>query len=337
MPRPKSSRYILGHLKCPNPSCQRHFSTDRAVKCHLNHPSSLCHFWVKSLEAQDNVEEDRDRLDHIILQDSNMSDCIPSYPDTLPDCHPTCNNDMQDMAEKSDTISQVDEKIDIEQAIPQHQPVKEGFEETFLGAAQTYGQGLDVFDYITHCDANAPDRESNSYYPFSCFTDWEVARWLSRLNVPMYAVDEFFKLKYVCAFKLISCCFYKLNTYFLLQVQDRPLSFKSSRELRNLVEQLPSPPSWLSTNVVVPGGSSKKPLTLYYRDTLQCFRHLFGNPLFKNYMEYEPKRVWEDESMSSQIYTEMMTGELAWGIQVGIPFYRMRWGSDYVSESNIIG
>ncbi len=141
-PRPKSSRYIIGHLKCPNPSCQQHFYTDCAVKCQLNHPSSLCHFWVKSLEVQDNVEEDR--LDPIILQDSLMEDFITSYPATLLDCHPSCNNDVQDMAEKSDAISQVKEKIDIEQAIPQHPHVKEGFEETFLGAAQTYGQGLDV-------------------------------------------------------------------------------------------------------------------------------------------------------------------------------------------------
>ncbi len=48
------------------------------------------------------------------------------------------------MAEKSDAISQVKEKIDIEQVIPQHPPVKGGFEETLLGAAQTYGQGLDI-------------------------------------------------------------------------------------------------------------------------------------------------------------------------------------------------
>lgn len=54
-------------------------------------------------------------------------------------------------------------------------------------------------------------------------------------------------------------------------------------------------------------------------------------------MEYEPKHVWEDESMSSQIYTEMMTGELAWEIQVGTLFYRMGWGSDYISESSFTG
>jgi hypothetical protein len=152
---------------------------------------------VKSFE-QNNVKGIRLGSDPFIVQDIIMEDQLA--PDAFSDLQPSFIDNMEAYDENPDVTIQIEEKTNMQQSAPQCSVVREGLEETILGAAQTYGQGLNIFDYITYCDENAPNRESNPYYPFSCFTDWEVARWLSRLNIPMYAMDEFFKLKYVCIF-----------------------------------------------------------------------------------------------------------------------------------------
>ena len=66
----------------------------------------------------------------------------------------------------------------------------------------------------------------------------------------------------------------------------------------------------------MPGGSTKDPLNLLYRDGLECFSFLFGNPVFVDHMDYSPRRVWTDDNMLSRIYDEPMTGDFAWELQV---------------------
>ncbi len=68
----------------------------------------------------------------------------------------------------------------------------------FPGAAKTYGDGKDILSQIAEDDKFHEERKVNRYYPFSCETEWELASWLARLDVPMSAVDNFLKLKYVC-------------------------------------------------------------------------------------------------------------------------------------------
>ncbi len=80
---------------------------------------------------KNDVEEDM--LDCIILQDSVIENCFTSYLDTLPDHHHLFHNDVQSIPGKPDTITQVEEKIGIEQPILQHAPVKVEFGEAFLG------------------------------------------------------------------------------------------------------------------------------------------------------------------------------------------------------------
>lgn len=79
---------------------------------------------------------------------------------------------------------------------------------------------------------------------------------------------------------------------------------------------LPSPPPWRQRVLHVPGSSTKRPLTLLYRDGLECFEFLFGNPLYFGHCDVAPKRVWTDEERKERLFTEMMTGDMAWDIQV---------------------
>lgn len=88
--------------------------------------------------------------------------------------------------------------------------------------------------------------------------------------------------------------------------------------MRARIENLPSPPRWKAIGVDVQGGTTKEPLTFYYRDGLDCFRFLFGNPLFLNHMDYIPRREYTDEERKERLYNEIMTGDMAWSLQVPI-------------------
>lgn len=86
--------------------------------------------------------------------------------------------------------------------------------------------------------------------------------------------------------------------------------------MRARIERLPSPPRWKEAEVEVQGGSTKKPLTLFYRDGLECFKFLFGNPLFRDHMDYAPRREYSTNDGRERLYNEIMTGDLAWSLQV---------------------
>jgi hypothetical protein len=102
----------------------------------------------------------------------------------------------------------------------------------------------------------------------------------------------------------------------LEKVQQRPFSFKSAKELRSRVELLPSGPQWLMQTVQVPGDPTSTDLILFYRDGLEVFKFLFGNPVYEAFMSYEPIKVYNNRRMDKQIYTDIMTGDWAWECQV---------------------
>lgn len=86
--------------------------------------------------------------------------------------------------------------------------------------------------------------------------------------------------------------------------------------MRTRIELLPSPPRWQQEEVKVDGGDTSEPITLYYRDGLECFRFLFGNPLFADQIDYAPRRVYSDDSRREHLYNELMTADRAWHLQV---------------------
>ena len=59
-------------------------------------------------------------------------------------------------------------------------------------------------------------------------------------------------------------------------------------------------------------------MTLYFRDALECFKSLFGNPLFSGHMDFVPRREYADEEKTERLYNEIMTGDRAWALQVSI-------------------
>ena len=81
---------------------------------------------------------------------------------------------------------------------------------------------------------------------------------------------------------------------------------------------LPATVPWKQVEVQVRGAVTKEPLTLYYRDALECFKRLFGNPLFSGYMDFIPRHEYTSEEKTERLYNEMMTGDRAWSLQANI-------------------
>ena len=79
---------------------------------------------------------------------------------------------------------------------------------------------------------------------------------------------------------------------------------------------LPSTIPWKQVEVAVEGGSTKEPMTLYFRDALECFKFLYGNPLFSDHMDFVPRREYTDKEKTERLYNEIMTGDRAWTLQV---------------------
>ncbi|KAH8109742.1 hypothetical protein DFH11DRAFT_1515182 [Phellopilus nigrolimitatus] len=162
-------------------------------------------------------------------------------------------------------------------------------------AGKVFDFGKNRFSETWNSDQFSGERHLNPYHPFNDERDWELAKWLQDLNVSMEKVDAFFKLK--------------------LAPRKPDISFTSCKEMREKIEKLPSPPKWKETEVSVKGGTTKKPLTLLYRDGLECFKYLFGNPLFQNHMDFIPRRVYTDDKQKERLYSEIMTGDYVWDVQ----------------------
>ncbi len=80
---------------------------------------------------------------------------------------------------------------------------------------------------------------------------------------------------------------------------------------------LPQPPAWKSRVVSVEGGTTKEQLVLFYRDSLEVFKFLFGNPLFEQLQDFVPTKMWEDYENDIRILEGPFTGDLTFEIQVG--------------------
>ena len=101
------------------------------------------------------------------------------------------------------------------------------------------------------------------------------------------------------------------------QIQDAGVSFPTAKALRGRVELLPKVPDWKVKKVTISGYATREPMFLFYRDALDCVKYLFGNPLFAGSMDFCPVRFYQDAEKTIRIFTEWLTGNTAWEMQVG--------------------
>ena len=94
------------------------------------------------------------------------------------------------------------------------------------------------------------------------------------------------------------------------------IMFHTTKDLRARVEILPSVPEWRFKSVSLTGYSTQEPTLLFYRDALECVEYLFRNPTFTDRIDFRPVRLYRNSEQTTRLYTEWMTGNTAWEMQV---------------------
>ncbi|KAG0705985.1 hypothetical protein DFH29DRAFT_799255 [Suillus ampliporus] len=172
----------------------------------------------------------------------------------------------------------------------------EGEVEVYEGAGTCYaGDGvtfLDLFD----SDEYAECRKENLFYPFASKEEWEVADFLLRSPLSMAAINQFLELP-------------------MVRIHQLKLSFRNAKELRSHAEMLPKGPSW-KCRTIPSLNPTKSPIRLFWRDPVECLESLFSNPLFHDQLNFVPHRVYTTSVQLLRVYSEWLTGDSAWEIQV---------------------
>ena len=72
---------------------------------------------------------------------------------------------------------------------------------------------------------------------------------------------------------------------------------------------------WFSTQIdtEVP---TKKETILYYRDPLLCLQNLMQSLLIQDHISFTPFQLYESAAKVMRIYTEWLSGNRAWEMQV---------------------
>lgn len=276
------------HMRCAR--CHRNFRDRKALLCHMNHPFGGCHSHFQ--EVADLADELRR---HKNRPTQNENDDMQ-----LMDLEPGMDGPGNAMFMEHDNSGGNDWSMD-------------GglFVEEYEGAAKEYGTGT-TFMREFDGDRYAGERVENLYYPFASRDEWQFAAFLLRSDLSMASIDLFLSLNLVS----VTCNFDHACSYSSsAQVKGLKLSFSTAKRLRGLAEMLPKGPEWQCKlwNTVYP---TKKNYTLFYRDPLECIQSILYNPLMKDYIRFKPLRIFETASRAMRIYTEWLTGNAAWSMQV---------------------
>ncbi|RDB15504.1 hypothetical protein Hypma_004161 [Hypsizygus marmoreus] len=168
--------------------------------------------------------------------------------------------------------------------------------EEFVGAAKVFGSGTTFMDQFDQ-DEYAAQRTNNLYYPFASRNEWELASFLICSGLSISSINKFLALGLI---------------------QGLGLSFRSAQQLRDRAELLPKGPEWKckprTTNV-----PTKSKIHLFYRNPLECIQSLLHHPLMKDHIKYTPFRLFKTAEKAMRIYTEWLSGDVAWEMQEQLP------------------
>jgi hypothetical protein len=152
-------------------------------------------------------------------------------------------------------------------------------------------------------------REHVIHYLFADEGEWELAKFLTR-HLTQTTIDEFLHLKWVCV--LSTLIISTTDPFEQFKTRDRP-TFHSVNQLLGWMDALPGGPTWQSTTLEIRGCTTTRPIHLMWRDAQEVIKDILRNPIFANYMTFNPHIVMR---ASSREYGEFFTGNRAQHIQV---------------------
>ena len=85
--------------------------------------------------------------------------------------------------------------------------------------------------------------------------------------------------------------------------------------LRTFSEMLISSPHW-QYKVWETRYPTKSVVRLFYRDPLECIQSLLESPLIQDHIWFAPFQLFKTAEKAVRVYTEWLSGEAAWSMQV---------------------
>ncbi|KAG1889891.1 hypothetical protein F4604DRAFT_1673420 [Suillus subluteus] len=110
------------------------------------------------------------------------------------------------------------------------------------------------------------------YYPFANREEWELAKFLSD-NLNQGQITQFLKLLWV-----------RSETW-------KPLAYATTQHLFTFMDALPKGSKWHCMTIHTEGYITAYPVHLIWHNALEVTRHIFGNPVFANDMEFDPYEI----------------------------------------------
>ncbi|KAJ3564141.1 hypothetical protein NP233_g8487 [Leucocoprinus birnbaumii] len=136
--------------------------------------------------------------------------------------------------------------------------------------------------------------EQNPWAPFASRMDWDVAKWAKLRNIGSTDLSELLAIEGLC--------------------NALGLSYKNTRELNNIVDNLPTIPKFQEREVVIDGET----IIFHSRDIVACLKHLWRDPELVDDLILEPEQQWADKERTSRLYHEMNTGDWWWTTQAEV-------------------
>ncbi|KAG1877321.1 hypothetical protein F4604DRAFT_1924397 [Suillus subluteus] len=160
-----------------------------------------------------------------------------------------------------------------------------------------FGRGQNILQKMEDHDPDQKrHRAINPSYPFVDQAKWQLAEFIVQpLNKT--DVNKFLKLDW------------------FQTSRSRP-SFKNADQLFGWIDALPSGPEWQSTTFEFIDYKTARLMELIWHNGLEVIKDLFANPIFSNYMMYNPHLVMTGSECE---YSEFFTSEMALNIQNDLP------------------
>lgn len=270
--------------------CGKRYKTNEKVLRHMNQPRSSCANLISDLVSISLPSSDAPQ--------SGIDDIDMNFADADDNFATQDNSDVEMGADNADSVNA--------------DAMGSMYRDEFPHAAHEWGPGktfMEDFDL----DDFADQREANLYYPFASKEDWEIAAFLLRSGMSMALIDDFLNLRFVSMSPLRRDITF---TYFM-QIRELPLSFRTAKDLRGRAEMLPAGPLW-KCKPWKASHPTKSPIRLFYRDPIECVESLLNSPLSADDIEFTPYRLYKTAEKSVRVYSEWLSGNAAYAMQVRI-------------------
>lgn len=186
-----SAQYNVDIAKCT--VCDAIFKSKQALTSHLFCRSSKCRSKFYKLKLKSKARR-------LLRSDEDVSSS------TSPISRNASDPPLVSMGSASVSKSSVEEvenrPISTQQSLDDEDSI---VTDKYPGAAKIVEEGRTAHERITSEDKYSKEREQNWFYPFACFSEWEMAHWLSRAGLSQQLTNEFFKLRYVSLRGFLKC------------------------------------------------------------------------------------------------------------------------------------